>query len=133
MFREGAEATGQEYALSVNAASSRARHTYYWSNVGSTYDFASIDTPANLYTLSRTSGSLVTYYGGSTQLATSTTSVTSPQTSKTFSVFRANVATPFFFNSRLGGYSIGRSMTGAQVTAYNTAMQAFQTALARNA
>jgi hypothetical protein len=34
--------------------------------------------------------------------------------------------------ARLGGYSIGLSMTNAQVAAYYSAMQAFQTALVRN-
>jgi hypothetical protein len=38
-----------------------------------------------------------------------------------------------YFNGRLGGYSIGLSMTATQAAAYNTAMQAFQTALTRNA
>lgn len=35
-------------------------------------------------------------------------------------------------DARLGGYSFGLQMTDAQVTSYNTAMQAFQTALNRN-
>jgi len=34
--------------------------------------------------------------------------------------------------ARLGGYSIGLSMTAGQVSSFYTAMQAFQTALARN-
>lgn len=37
-----------------------------------------------------------------------------------------------YFNGRIGGYSIGLSMTATQAAAYNTAMQAFQTALTRN-
>lgn len=37
-----------------------------------------------------------------------------------------------FTNARIGGYSIGLSMTAAQAVAYYTAMQAFQTALQRN-
>jgi len=38
----------------------------------------------------------------------------------------------FYSSARLGGYSIGLSMTAPQVAAYRTAMQAFQTALTRN-
>jgi hypothetical protein len=38
-----------------------------------------------------------------------------------------------YFNGRIGGYSIGLSMTAAQAAAYNTAMQAFQAALTRSA
>jgi hypothetical protein len=58
----------------------------------------------------------------------------------------ANPALPFFvfsrnlgggpsvyFGQRLCAYSIGEGMTGAQVSSLNTAMQAFQTALTRNA
>jgi hypothetical protein len=41
-------------------------------------------------------------------------------------------ATGEFSEGRLGGYSIGLSMTNGQVAAYYTAMQAFQTALGRN-
>lgn len=37
-----------------------------------------------------------------------------------------------FTAARLGGYSIGLSMNGTQAEAFYTAMQAFQTALARN-
>jgi hypothetical protein len=37
-----------------------------------------------------------------------------------------------FSAGRMGGYSIGLSMTNQQVAAYHTAMQAFQTALSRN-
>jgi hypothetical protein len=41
-------------------------------------------------------------------------------------------ATGEFSEARLGGYSIGLSMTNSQVAAYYAAMQAFQTALSRN-
>lgn len=37
-----------------------------------------------------------------------------------------------FSGSRLGGYSIGVGMSGTDVAAFNTAMQAFQAALTRN-
>jgi hypothetical protein len=36
------------------------------------------------------------------------------------------------FAGRMGGYSIGAGLTAAEMSAYNTAMQAFQTALSRN-
>ena len=37
-----------------------------------------------------------------------------------------------YSSARLGGYSVGLSMTGTQVAAYYTAMNAFQTSLTRN-
>lgn len=50
-----------------------------------------------------------------------------------FAVNRASTAAPSSnFNGRSGGYSIGSHLTDAQVALYNTAMQAFQTALGRN-
>jgi len=50
-----------------------------------------------------------------------------------FALNRASAPTPTdFFNGRLSGYSIGLSVDATQAAAYNTAMQAFQTALGRN-
>jgi hypothetical protein len=50
-----------------------------------------------------------------------------------FAVNRAaNSAAANLFNGRIGGYSIGLSMTAPQAAAYNTAMQSFQAALTRN-
>lgn len=54
--------------------------------------------------------------------------------SNQFFVFSANLSgSPNTYSSaRIGGYSIGPSMTASQAADYNTAMQAFQTALSRN-
>jgi hypothetical protein len=41
-------------------------------------------------------------------------------------------STTFHAPVRMGGYSIGTGLTAAEMSAYNTAMQAFQTALLRN-
>jgi hypothetical protein len=50
-----------------------------------------------------------------------------------FAVNRAaNSTAANYFNGRIGGYSIGLSMTAPQAAAYNTAMQSFQAALTRN-
>ena len=50
-----------------------------------------------------------------------------------FALNRASAPSPTdYFGGTLGGYSIGLSMDAAQATAYNTAMQSFQTALTRN-
>ena len=69
----------------------------------------------------------------------STSGVTSTMAGSFFNgalhVFAANNnGTPAFYTSapRLRAYSIGLGMTGADVSAFNTAMQAFQTALTRN-
>jgi hypothetical protein len=44
-----------------------------------------------------------------------------------------NAGSPInYTNARLGWYSIGSSMTGSQVTAFNTALTRFYTALGRS-
>ena len=54
--------------------------------------------------------------------------------SSQFGVFcgiEANNTATNFTNARIAGYSIGLSMTSAQVSAFNTAMRAFQTSMSR--
>jgi hypothetical protein len=85
--------------------------------------------------VSRESGSLLTTYANATSIATNTTTVTPAAIGRNAAVF-ANSSTPTvvdnFDSRRYCGYSIGLGMTAAQVSAYYTAMQAFQTALTRN-
>jgi hypothetical protein len=81
-----------------------------------------------------TSGSGTIYRNGVANGTTSLTAAT-PTAAEiyAFAVNRpANSTAANYFNGRIGGYSIGLSMTAAQAAAYNTAMQAFQTALTRN-
>jgi hypothetical protein len=54
--------------------------------------------------------------------------------SSQFGIFcgiEANNTAANFTNARIAGYSIGLSMTSSQVSAFNTAMRAFQTSLSR--
>ena len=48
-------------------------------------------------------------------------------------VYARNENGAFWYQGALAGYSLGLSMTGAQVLAYNNVMQTFQAALSRNA
>jgi hypothetical protein len=99
--------------------------------------FAFVANSANgMLLVSRESGSLLTTYANAASIATNTTTVTPSAIARNAVVF-ANRASPTvvdnFDSRRYCGYSIGLGMTAAQVSAYYTAMQAFQTALGRNA
>ena len=76
-----------------------------------------------------------TIYRNGTANGTQALAAATPTASEIF-VFAVNRAsTPAaanLFNGRIGGYSIGLSMTAPQAAAYYTAMQTFQTALTRN-
>ena len=94
-----------------------------------------INSTNGMLLVSRESGSLLTTYANATSIATNTTTVTPAAIGRNAAVF-ANSSTPTvvdnFDSRRYCGYSIGLGMTAAQVSAYYTAMQAFQTALTRN-
>jgi len=81
--------------------------------------------------------SLVLYKNGLSAAASADTARSIPS-SQGILVFGYNANTSSvspggLTNARLGGYSIGLGMTSTQAAAYYTAMQAFQTALTRNA
>lgn len=83
------------------------------------------------------SNSLVLYKNGSS-VASSSSPVRQTPSSQGILVFATNqspsaVAAGGRYAGRLGAYSIGLGMTAAQAAAYYTAMQAFQTAMGRNA
>ena len=86
--------------------------------------------------------SLFTYHNGvaGSEL---TTSITPVATGVPFIVFARNLVTgtppasgtyspTFYFSGALGSYSIGRSLTAAQVTSFTAAMNTFMAALGRN-
>lgn len=87
-----------------------------------------------LVVASRTSSTNIVAYanGVGGTAATATASMTNP--ALPFLVFARNLAgTPTaYFGQRLRSYSIGLGMTGSQVTAFNSTMQAFQSTLTRN-
>jgi hypothetical protein len=72
-------------------------------------------------------------YRNGSQDATGVTTASTPEATNIYA-FTANRSggSAAGFAGRLGGYSIGASMTAPQAAAYNTAMQAFQAALTRN-
>jgi hypothetical protein len=74
-----------------------------------------------------------TMYKNATNEGTATNTAASPG-SQEFYVFSINRlgSTAGLYAGRLGGYSIGLSMTPTQVSSFYSAMQAFQTALTRN-
>ena len=93
-----------------------------------------ISAGANWLGVESSTASGVIYQNGVS--ASSGSLTTASPTSASIFVFASNRAsTPSatdLFGGTLGGYSIGLSMTAPQAAAYNTAMQAFQTALTRN-
>jgi hypothetical protein len=89
--------------------------------------------PAFIVSSRTSSTSLIGYANGSAGTTnTSTANLSNP--ALPFYVFCRNIAgSPTAYAShRLRAYSIGLGMTGSQVSAFNTAIQAFQTTLSRN-
>jgi hypothetical protein len=98
-------------------------------------NLATISTGASHLVASRTSATSLVVYENASQVAVNTTSATPGTCSHQFLVFNRNsngTAGVVPWPHRLMGYSIGLGMTATQVSAYNSAMQAFQTALSRN-
>jgi hypothetical protein len=93
-----------------------------------------ISSGANWLGVESSTASGVIYRNGVSAVSGSLT--TASPTSASIFVFASNRASgpnaTDLFGGTLGGYSIGLSMTAPQAAAYNTAMQAFQTALTRN-
>lgn len=99
---------------------------------------ASQDSGSGLFAVTRASATALTAYkNGATfgEVPTVTGSVTPAAHGNAWFVFAYNNAgTPSdFYQYRLRSYSIGDGMTGAQMAAFYTAMQTFQTALTRGA
>lgn len=86
--------------------------------------------------VSRTGPTSITLYSNGTSVATNATSTTPTSQSRNWFVFTSNVngsPSGSYFLGTLRSYSIGAELTAAQASAFYTAMQAFQTALTRNA
>ena len=110
--------------------------TYGFNNFSVTYSIASDSayTQAGAFMLGSCVGTAHTLYKNGSSAGTSNAAAAA-STASTFSVFSTENEAGSgsdYTNARLGGYSIGLSMTAAQAAAYNTAMQTFQTALTRN-
>lgn len=131
---------GAGYAENYAIEANRAAGGLYgaWGKGGT---FSTLATQAqgagNGHTLiARTSSTDLSAYRNTsgTAIATSSTSVTPATSSVQWAVFSHGTGgSPLnYAAARLGGYSIGASMTGSQAAAFYTAMQAFQTAMGRN-
>jgi hypothetical protein len=131
---------GAGYAENYAIEANRAAGGLYgaWGKGGT---FSTLATQAqgagNGHTLiARTSSTDLSAYRNTsgTAIATSSTSVTPATSSSQWAVFAHGTGgSPLnYAAARLGGYSIGASMTGSQAAAFYTAMQAFQTAMGRN-
>ena len=88
------------------------------------------NTNGGLILASRTSTTLLTLYDDAVSIGTTETSTAEVTGASPFFVFARNGPTEYY-NGQMAAYSIGAGMTAAQVTAYNTAIQAFQNAMGR--
>ena len=88
------------------------------------------NTNGGLIVASRTSTTLLTLYDDAVSIGTTETSTAETTGASPFFVFARNGPTEFY-NGRMAAYSSGAGMTAAQVTAYNTAIQAFQATMGR--
>lgn len=78
-------------------------------------------------------GNATAYVNGVSAATVTGTAFTAPSQAVYIGALNRCNAAADFGSSRFAAYSIGDSMTDAQAAAYYTAMQAFQTALGRNA
>lgn len=88
------------------------------------------NTNGGLILASRTTTTLLTLYDDAEDIGTSEASTAQLTGASPFFVFARNGPTEYY-NGRMAAYSIGAGMQDDQVTAYNTAMQAFQSAMGR--
>lgn len=96
---------------------------------------ATVSVNTSFLLVSRTSATSLVLYENDVSVGTNTTSTTPGGCNRSFLVFARDAGTgpadprwPY----RLLGYSFGIGLSSTQVAAYNSAMQAFQTALGRN-
>jgi hypothetical protein len=122
------------HALMSLAAGTRAWVWYNWGTTNTESNSASASYAPGL--LTGVGGSAANnLYAGGTSVASDAVS-TNETISRTFPVFvfAINVkdtSIANYANARLGGYSLGRTMTAAQVGQYNTALAAFNSAMGR--
>ena len=127
------------YGIEANAGNTAGTMSGSW---GSTFAGRLTATSANgagigFVATSRIAGDDNRLYRNGSQIGTTQTVPTTPVANNGggFSVFASMAQSgsiAFSAAVRMGGYSIGTGLTAAEMTAYNAAMQAFQTALTRN-
>ena len=119
LFLRSDTSTPPNYTLQVDLGKSDAA-----SQVNRT------NTSVGLFVGSRTSTTRLVLYANAAQVGINETTVAETTGASPFFVFARNGPTEYY-NGRMAAYSIGAGMTAEQVTAYNTAIQAFQTAMGR--
>ena len=121
------------YRLFLQLAGSTAPNYGIQTELGkanSAFSANRTNTNGGLILASRTSTTLLTLYDDAVSIGTTETSTAETTGASPFFVFARNGPTEYY-NGRMAAYSIGAGMTADQVTAYNTAIQAFQTAMGR--
>jgi hypothetical protein len=102
---------------------------------GSFINNATVSSATNFLVASRNSSASFVLYQNAASVASTSSAVTIAGSNRPFLVFMRETGTgPSFigWTHRLLGYSFGLGMSAAQVSAYNSAMQALQTSLSRN-
>jgi hypothetical protein len=127
------------YGIEANAGNVTGTFSGSW---GSAFSGRAQVTSANgagtgFIATSRTASDDNRLYRNGSQIGTTQSASTTPAANDGagFGVFVSLAqtgSTAFFAPVRMGGYSIGTGLTAAEMSSYNTAMQAFQTALSRN-
>lgn len=127
----GARTTGTTGFLVLGTWSSTSNYSFGCFESASQINIA--NSAGGFYVGSVNGASDSAHYRNGGSKATSSSTTRTPGSQNLF-VFALNdggvMSVPT--DARLAGYSLGLKMTDAQVAAYNTAMQAFQTALGRN-
>jgi hypothetical protein len=107
-------------------------YSFGFGNGGSTIQASGYSGGAHWIGINGSAGSGVLYKNGSSAASGSLTAATpGSENIRVFALGRGTTSADFA-DARMGGYSIGVAMTGAQVSTYYTALQALQTALTRN-
>jgi hypothetical protein len=136
-------------SYSFHSTTTTDRHRYEMTpNIGTFGRELGLNGPASptypaLQVVSRSSASSMFTYHNGVAGSEQTSSITPVATSIPFTVFARNLMTgtppaagaygpTFYFSGALGSYSIGRSLTAAEVTRYTNAMNTFMAALGRN-
>jgi hypothetical protein len=102
---------------------------------GSFINNATVSSATNFLVASRNGSASFVLYQNAASVASTSGAVTIAGSNRPFLVFMRDIGTgPSFigWTYRLLGYSFGLGMSAAQVSAYNSAMQALQTSLGRN-
>lgn len=136
-------------SYSFHSTTAADRQRYEMTPNGGTFGRESAATgPASpvypaLQAVTRSSASSLFQYHNGVAGTEATSSITPVATGVPIAVFCRNLVTgtppgsgtyspTFYFSGALGSYSIGRSLTAAQVSSYTTAINTFMAALGRN-